>query len=197
MVDLLLREAQVILNEHQQLLTLETEALAGRVHLKNRSSLERALTAVSHVPSLSHLANQALASEPFRGDGIILTPDQHNRLTTVVPALASNVQSILAYLNAVLPKEPDWYFSINVPGVASDLSQFAKSIQRIFITFDNPIRRLGAPNLWVSTVEPGSSFLEIAAAAPEWLKAVGTIVTLGTALAGLLAARLKLDGQKL
>lgn len=195
---MLLREAQVLLRTHTSSLTPDLQGLGGsQVNFVNRDGVREAVKALSSIPSLNRLATTALRQEGFQAPTTVIENKAANAIRDALTLLVNACTPVAAFLNAVLSPEPEFYVAVKLPPKDDGATdRVSKALNVIHIALDQPLRRLGYEPLKISLVQPGSVWVEIAAATGAGLGILGSILTFAITKVKLTQERIRLDAEK-
>jgi hypothetical protein len=133
------------------------------------------------VPSLKEVAAAALEHPVFAAKSHLVSPQEFDSLRDKIEQLRTASRQISIFLSQVLPPAPPHYFGVRLPDPVSSLEGMQAFLMLLRETFDRPFGLLGHEPVSITSVEPGSLWLEVAVQSTVVLGLVGALLKAGKA----------------
>jgi hypothetical protein len=181
------RDAQVLLTEHIHQVRPKFRSVGGgnQVDFENKEQVRLAALALSNLPGEIGEKARALGSyEVFSASSTVIVADRHQgTVQSIADALASSGSSVLAFLDATLPKAPKLYIAVSIPTPSPAPDENATFQRRLHVALDHPQRLLGHAPLRITLADVGSIWSELAISSTDAYVIVAGLLAYGIARA--------------
>ncbi len=170
-----LRDTQVLLQMTSPSLRLHTQPVGDKLEVLSCDDLRSSVELLALVPSLEQVAFAALDHHVFVSRSHVISASDYKTLKEKIDALRAGGTTIQTYLEHVLPPAPSHYFGIRLPETNYTIVELQKTLSIVRQALDGPLSLLSYAPLKITSVDPGSIWLEVVAGGAIVLPFIGSL----------------------